>query len=123
MPARIEWTNADRSQFETLCSIFCTRDEVAQVMGVTVPTLKRLIAENYPETPTWESAFDLYSARGKVSLRRKQYQMALEGDRTMLIWLGKNHLGQSDTPKAETQAPAESKLVKFRDVSKARKNA
>ena len=123
MPARKEWTAADRSQFETLCSIFCTRDEVAQVMGVTAPTLKRLIAENYPETPTWETAFNLYSARGKVSLRRKQFQMAMEGDRTMQIWLGKNYLGQTDAPKAEPEAPKTSELVKFRDVSKARKNA
>jgi hypothetical protein len=32
----------------------------------------------------------------RVKLRQKQETMALEGDRTMLIWLGKNMLGQSD---------------------------
>lgn len=31
-----------------------------------------------------------------VSLRRKQVELALRGDRTMLIWLGKQLLGQSD---------------------------
>ena len=36
-------------------------------------------------------------AVGKVSLRRKQYQKAVEeGNPTMLIWLGKQWLGQSD---------------------------
>ena len=30
------------------------------------------------------------------SLRRKQVQLALKGNATMLIWLGKQHLGQSD---------------------------
>jgi hypothetical protein len=32
----------------------------------------------------------------RVKLRQKQMMMALDGDRTMLIWLGKNMLGQSD---------------------------
>lgn len=35
-------------------------------------------------------------ARMKISLRRKQIQLADDGDRTMLIWLGKQHLGQRD---------------------------
>lgn len=30
------------------------------------------------------------------SLRRKQYQLAMKGNATMLIWLGKQLLGQSD---------------------------
>jgi hypothetical protein len=29
----------------------------------------------------------------RMSLRRKQVAMALDGDRTMLIWLGKQLLG------------------------------
>ena len=31
-----------------------------------------------------------------MSLRRKQYEVALSGNPSMLIWLGKNVLGQSD---------------------------
>lgn len=34
----------------------------------------------------------------KVKLRRAQLRVALEGNPTMLIWLGRNILGQSDTP-------------------------
>lgn len=35
-------------------------------------------------------------AKGKMSLRRKQFQLAQKGDRQMLIWLGKNTLDQRD---------------------------
>jgi len=40
-------------------------------------------------------------AKGDVRLRAKQYDLALDGDRTMLIWLGKQRLNQTD--KHETQ--------------------
>ena len=30
-----------------------------------------------------------------MSIRRKQYELAMAGDKTMLIWLGKQLLGQS----------------------------
>jgi hypothetical protein len=32
----------------------------------------------------------------KMSLRREQVRLAKQGDRTMLIWLGKQYLGQSE---------------------------
>ena len=36
----------------------------------------------------------------KMSLRRAQIKLALSGNAVMLIFLGKNMLGQSDTPQA-----------------------
>lgn len=42
----------------------------------------------------------------KQSLRRAQIKLALGGNATMLIWLGKNILGQSDNPAdSEAHAP------------------
>jgi len=34
----------------------------------------------------------------KQRLRAAQLKLALNGDRTLLIWLGKNILGQSESP-------------------------
>jgi hypothetical protein len=36
-------------------------------------------------------------------LRKKQLEMALNGDRTMLIWLGKQMLGQQEPPSVAIQ--------------------
>lgn len=112
---RIEWTDEQRRIFEELCRIQCTREEVCRVLGVTAPTLARLIEENYPEAPTWAEAFDIYSAEGRASLRRKQYEMAMAGDRTMLVWLGKQYLGQTDAPKTEAKTE-QGKLEQFRSL-------
>ena len=34
----------------------------------------------------------------KKALEEKQYEVAMEGNVQMLIWLGKQHLGQTDKP-------------------------
>jgi hypothetical protein len=45
--------------------------------------------------------FKKHSASGKASLRRKQFQVADGGNVGMLVWLGKQYLGQTD--KVEQQ--------------------
>ena len=42
-------------------------------------------------------------SKGDGLLRAKQFSMALGGDRGMLIWLGKNRLGQRDDPKSQEE--------------------
>lgn len=40
----------------------------------------------------------------RLRLRRAQFRLAMEGNVTMLIWLGKQYLGQSDHPVAHIEA-------------------
>lgn len=44
-----------------------------------------------------------------MSLKRKQWEMAMNGNITMLIWLGKQNLGQTDKVEQRTQMQLESK--------------
>jgi len=37
-----------------------------------------------------------------IELRQKQFEMAMNGDVRMLIWLGKQYLGQSEKPEVVT---------------------
>ena len=50
---------------------------------------------------TWKEFKALNRAKGDSMIRETQYNIALGGDPRMLIWLGKNRLGQSDHPEAE----------------------
>ena len=51
---------------------------------------------------------------GKASLRRRQWQAAEAGDKTMLIWLGKNWLGQSDQVSHTHSIPPEAYEMAYR---------
>ena len=81
----------DEELLYKLAVIHCSMREMVDIIGVSEDTLKRrfagLIAKGKSE--------------GKQRLRRKQMEVAMSGNPTMLIWLGKNMLGQSDTPVQE----------------------
>lgn len=90
----------DVEQFEALCKIHCTEIEIAAVLKMSVDTLERRVEEIY-DGRKFAEVFKEKAAMGKMSLRRAQIAAALgDGKRppnpTMLIWLGKQHLGQRD---------------------------
>jgi hypothetical protein len=76
-----------------LAAIGCTDREIAQWFDVDENTLRYNFSEILAK-----GREDL-----KHSLRRAQLKLALSGNAVMLIWLGKNILGQSDNPN-ETEA-------------------
>ena len=84
----------DAKQFEKLCGLQCTKLEICGWFDITDKTLenwgKRTNGKGFSET------FEEKRAAGKISLRRAQYELALKGNATMLIWLGRNYLGQSE---------------------------
>lgn len=83
-----------REEAEKLCKIGCTQEEVADWFGVSIDTVsarcKEWGFEGFPEF------YKRHFAKGKASLRREQFKLALKGNCTMLIWLGKQYLDQSD---------------------------
>ena len=60
----------------------------------------------------------------KTNLRQWQLRRAQAGSDTMLIWLGKQLLGQSDKleSKVETSTAGDAELKRLRDLVKARIN-
>ena len=41
----------------------------------------------------------------KIALKKKQWELAMAGDTKMLIWLGKQHLGQKENPPTPMRMP------------------
>jgi hypothetical protein len=81
----------DETLVEQLAKIACTHEEIAAVCGCCVETIARRFADRIKE----------WRGEGHASLRRMQYKKALEGNTTMLVWLGKNELGQSDKQQTD----------------------
>jgi hypothetical protein len=87
-------TELNDDKLEAMCKIFATGEECAGVLGIDYDTLnRRLKEEGHGGFTDW---YKKHSSHGKVSLRRAQMKLALEGNATMLIWEGKQFLGQSD---------------------------
>ena len=71
-----------------LASIGCKDIEIADWFGIDNNTLR------------YNFSAELTKGREhlKQSLRRAQLEVALKGNAVMLIWLGKQYLGQTDNP-------------------------
>lgn len=81
---KIELT--EEIKIEKLASYGLTNKEIAEALGYDENTLKR--------------NFEIFLTKGKADLKqrlkKKQISVALGGNVSMLIWLGKQYLGQAD---------------------------
>ena len=82
----------DLRQVEELARIGCTEEDMGAVLGVSVDTIQR----RKRSSAEFCGVIEKGQASLRNSLRRLQVKKALEGNVTMLIWLGKQLLGQSD---------------------------
>lgn len=89
----------DKSIFENLCNIHCTKSEIADVFECDENTLNDYCKRTYNDT--FSVLYKRLSSGGKTSLRRMQWKSAENGNVTMQIFLGKQYLGQKDTPDTD----------------------
>ena len=87
----------DEKEVVKLASYGMTNIQIADFFGCS----KQLITTNYCT----------FIAKGKLetisNLRQKQIEVALKGNVSMLIWLGKQWLGQSEKAEVQMNRPIE----------------
>ena len=83
----------DQNQFESLCGLQCTLEEICGWFGVCSDTLETWCKRTYKMN--FSEVFKQKRGVGKISLRRSQWRLA-EKNANMAIWLGKQYLGQKD---------------------------
>ena len=81
----------DPEQVRSLARLGCTWDEIASVLAIARGTFSARMKEK-----KYRDAYDRGIAEGNTSLRRAQYDSAVGGNATMMIWVGKNRLNQTD---------------------------
>ena len=82
-----------KEQFEKLCGLQCTKDEIAGFFNCSPDTIENFCKSTYKDT--FSATYKIYSVSGRISLRRYQFKLA-EKSAAMAIFLGKNMLGQKD---------------------------
>lgn len=91
----------DIEEFEKLCQMQCTEKEIAAFFGVHIDTLNnwclRTFEDENGNPMTFKNVYADKRRGGFCSLRRAQWMKAVyDKNPTMLIWLGRNYLGQTD---------------------------
>jgi len=85
-PKPYEPDEDQKRRLRELAIIGCSLREIAVIEGVSLSTVQRRFSE----------IIEAGVAERRRGLRKKQLARALEGSDTMLIWLGKQDLGQRD---------------------------
>lgn len=73
---------------EKLAALQCTQEEIASFLGCSVDTLQA--------DEKFSGIYKDGISKGKMSLRRHQWKALEDGNSTMLVWLGKQYLGQKE---------------------------
>ena len=80
--------DVDRDLVWKLACLQCSLKEIADNFNMTPEVLNRNFGD----------LIEKGRSVGRKSLRRAQFDKALQGDSKMLVWLGKQYLGQEDQP-------------------------
>lgn len=103
-PLEIDWNEMDR-----LLEAGCIGVEIAAYFGIHPRTLAARVKKEFGVT------FSTYAmkkrARGDSLLRAKQFQTAMKGDKTLMIFLGKQRLNQADKTINQHVISSEDEIV------------
>lgn len=91
----------DQIQFEKLCTMQCTKEEIAAFFDCSEDTIERWCKRTYKES--FAVVLKSKGVAGKISLRRNLFRMS-EKNPGVLIFLCKNYLGMRDNPVEEKEA-------------------
>jgi hypothetical protein len=87
-----KYKTVDKEIIKRLASLMCTYEEIGHIVGMSPEGVKK----------RFKKVIEEGQSIGKESLRRAQWKKAVEqGDTRLLIFLGKNYLGQKDDPNSQ----------------------
>src|SRR5579862_1918543 len=91
----------DLTELEKVCALQCTDEEIASFFEVSVRTIERR-----RKNPAFAEVMERGRAKGRLSLRRSLWGVALKGNPAANIFLSKNLLGYKDYLSNEHSGPA-----------------
>lgn len=106
-----EFTEEQWRTFDIMCQAGVLEAWICNALGVTEKTLTRIVKDHTG------LSFSQYRNQkkdlGNSLVLAKQLELCLKGDRTMLIWWGKQYLGQSDRHEATVTHTQPAKVVYY----------
>lgn len=90
----IQFEEKDIEQIKVLARCHCPDSEIAAFLGIGETTLKNHFGPLLKEQ----------REAGKANIRAMQYKQAMNGNTAMLIWVGKQILGQREKTDIQLEA-------------------
>ena len=91
--------NIDWKKVDKFLEADCEGTEIAAYLGINPNTLYFRCKEDHKVS--FSEYLQEKKARGNSLLKVKQFDTAMSGDKTMMIWLGKQRLGQKEKQDIE----------------------
>ena len=110
--------NIKEKEFDSLCAMQCTEEEIAAFYGCTIDTINNWCKRTFGMT--FSEIYPQKRARGKASLRRAGFKMA-QTVPSVHIFYAKNFLGMTD--KVEQTVMEVEDLSSLADMLKDTDNA
>jgi hypothetical protein len=86
---------------ERSASVGCPNDDIAAILGIS----RSILYEAMERDPAIAEAISRGRGQGRGSVRRRQFEKAMDGSDTMLIWLGKVMCDQKETTNVVVAGP------------------
>lgn len=99
---KVELSEGQWKALEAMCVLTDKKHRVARAIGHDEKTLSRIIKDKHGVD--FSEFIHKRFEEGNFKLLSKQWDKAMEGNISMLIWLGKNRLGQRDMPELDDKA-------------------
>ena len=109
--SKVNWTIVDR-----LLRAGCNGVQVAAKLGIHYDTLVNHLAKDKPTYSTFSAYMQEKRSGGDADLLEAMYNNALDGDKSLQIWLSKNRLGYAE--KQEIKSDNTTKVKAEIDYSK-----
>lgn len=103
----IDWV-----EFDKLCGIQCTLWEISSWFDCSEDTIERRVKEEHGVS--FAEYYKQKSAKGLISLRRRGYQLALNGHPAVWIFHAKNYLGMADRQEIKQEISTSVDLEGFK---------
>lgn len=105
----------NKEEFEELCKMMCTRQELCNFFKIAPSTLIGWCKRTYGGD--FQTVYKRFSEYGKRSIRRNQFKLC-EHNSSMAIWLGKQYLGQRDFDREKQTEKDNGLLEEFAEILK-----
>ncbi len=110
-----ETNKIDAAELEKLMKLCISDQEAADWFDVNPRTLDRFIRKHFG--CNFVQFHRKRFTKTRIAIKRAQIDKALKGDNTMLIWCGKQYLGQRDKNSNEISGP-DGKPIEIDDRTK-----